>query len=78
MYIYVTTMAVKEGAKEEMHRTQLYLSRKLHRALKQEASLEGLTLSEKVRFILSNYLHSNGREKTESGINTLLKMAEAE
>lgn len=61
-----------------MRRTQLFLTEELHHRLKAEAFDKNITLSEHVRFILEKHLQQVGREDTEKGIQTLLKMGEEE
>ena len=62
--------------KSPMHRTQLFIPKGLHKALAQEAHTLGITNSELVRQIISQYLSKNSREKTETGMRLLFDMAE--
>lgn len=61
-----------------MRRTQLFLTEDLHKSLKDESQEVNVTVSELVRTILEDHFHENTREKTEKGIQSLLKMAEAD
>lgn len=44
-----------------MHRTQLYLPQALWKELKNDAQLHGVTMSEAIRTILTEYLHKQYR-----------------
>ena len=61
-----------------MHRTQLFIPEKLHQYLQAKADAESITISEAVRQILSEYFHRNHRKDTELGIQTLMRMGDAE
>ena len=65
-----------QGADDLMHRTQLFIPIQLHSFLQDKASEEGITVSETVRRILSDYFHREHRTQTEKGIQVLLQMAE--
>ena len=82
MYIYIIRMrdiCVGSGrhVQKYMHRTQLFIPEKLHTYLQSLAEEEGITISEAVRRILTDYFHRTHRKNTEQGIQTLLRMGEA-
>jgi hypothetical protein len=61
---------------DQMHRTQLFIQKKVHDFLQAKADEDGTTISEAVRRILTDYFHRTHRQQTELGIQTLLKMGE--
>lgn len=60
----------------KMHRTQLFLPQKLQESLSQEAKSLGITNSELMRQIISQYLNKSNRQNTEAGMRLLLDMAD--
>jgi post-segregation antitoxin (ccd killing protein) len=62
--------------KTQMHRTQLFLPIDLHKELLEESRFQGITISEIVRQVLTQYLQKHSREDTEAGTRLLLDMAE--
>ena len=50
--------------KEEMIRTNLYLTKKQYKAIKAEAKSSGISFSERFRYIVENYLERQN-EKIE-------------
>jgi len=79
MYLYIviyeSIMSTKSNS-SKMHRTQLFLPKKLHSLLSKEAQNLNITNSELVRQMVHQYLSKNHRRKTEAGMNLLLEMAE--
>lgn len=61
-----------------MHRTQLFIPHDMHEDLIQESQSLGITISELVRQVMSQYLNVKHRKTMESGITILLDMAEGE
>lgn len=75
MYIY-TCMGEQNSTTDTMHRTQLFLSKDLYQFLLERSREEGITLSELVRQVMTEYFHRQHRKDTEAGIQTLLRMGE--
>ena len=59
-----------------MHRTQLFIPEEMHALLKKESKEDGVSISEYVRGVLDEHLYKSHRNKTEKGIQTLMKMTE--
>lgn len=59
-----------------MHRTQIFLPQDIHSQLKSEAFHRRITISELLRQVIEEYLYKSHRNKTEAGLQTLLKMTE--
>jgi len=74
MYIYI--IMIDQGVGDDMHRTQLFIPKDLHNFLHEKSIEEGITVSECVRRILTDYFHRNHRTTTEKGIQALLQMTE--
>lgn len=73
MYIYIIMGRVID---DQMHRTQLFIQKNVHDFLQTKADEEGITISEAVRRILTDYFHRTHRKQTELGIQSLLTMGE--